>query len=199
MIRLLIAVIMIGGIDMSGLGRFLGKWYEPEAAAAKSAAASVAGASVGVVHSVAADLTSFCRFMSALEDYAESRGYARGVISAQVAQETGYGKSVIGKNLFNIKATTGWQGKKAQVKTFEYDKQGNKYNTYAYFRDYDSFEESIADYIRLISTASRYTATWAARNKPAQYFLELYRAGYATDIKYTQNLQARFDVIKNLV
>lgn len=182
---------------MSGFGRLFSLPW-PFNGAGASVATGV-GAAASPINSVARDIGSFAAFMRPLEDIAVNEfGYARGVISAQVALETGYGKYVIGKNLFNIKAGTSWQGKKARVKTYEYV-NGQKIDTFAYFRDYNSYEESVRDYIRLISGASRYVNTWAARKNPKTYFTELKDAGYATDPIYPDSLMTRYNNIKNLV
>lgn len=155
-------------------------------------------AAVAQVHSIATDIDSFVDFMQPLESLAQRQGYAPGVITAHVAQETGYGRRVIGKNLFNIKASTGWSGKSVRIKTWEYTPENQ---VYAYFRDYATYVDSLTDYMRLISSGAggRYSNAWKSRQEPEQYFVQLTAAGYATDPVYSQNLITRYQAVKDLV
>lgn len=117
---------------------------------------------------------------------------------AQVALETGWGghilkgknpetgKTVTSRNLFNIKQGSSWQGAIVTRRVHEYTGSGEKYYTLAAFRRYETFEESFADYARLIRSLSRYTdAVHAAAEGNVEAFLRAVQAGgYATDPKY---------------
>ena len=105
---------------------------------------------------------------------------------AQAALESGWGKNAIGNNLFGIKAFDDWTGKKKKVWTTEYDSNGNPYKIEAWFRDYDSVDESLEDHAKLLST-DRYARVRAAKNyKEATQAVK--DCGYATDPNYPKLL-----------
>jgi len=114
-------------------------------------------------------------------------GVPASIIMAQAALETGWGSSAIGnaKNLFGIKGT-GPAGS-ITVPTREYI-NGRMVTVQAAFRKYNSWQESIADHSRLLTTSSRYAQCMANRNNPEQFARELLRAGYATDPQYANKL-----------
>ena len=118
-------------------------------------------------------------------------GYKKNILYAQVMLETANLKKVIGTNLFNIKASKSRKNKIA-VDTTEYI-QGKKTATVAYFRNYKDFEESIQDYINLISGWSRYNDTWNSRHDPQTYYYNLYVNGYATDPQYYSKLLDKYE------
>lgn len=109
------------------------------------------------------------------------------VMAAQAALETGYGKSSIGNNVFGIKAGKSWTGKKQQKWTWE-EIDGKKVKVKAWFRDYDSLEDGIADRIALMDKK------WPGFNQAAT-LADAHAAlkigehgGYATDSKYLKKL-----------
>lgn len=67
------------------------------------------------------------------------------VTTAQAIIETGWGKSTIGNNIFGIKAGASWKGKKQLITTHEWDGTKNV-KVQAWFRDYDSIEDSLKDH-----------------------------------------------------
>ena len=105
---------------------------------------------------------------------------------AQAILESGWGVKHIGNNIFGIKAGGSWTGKVVVRKTKEWD--GRKYIIKeAGFRNYDSFEDSIRDYLKLIGRAKRYEKVKQAKGyKEACRFI--YECGYATDPKYSDKL-----------
>ncbi len=122
------------------------------------------------------------------------------VLIAQAALETGWGKHLIHDaegnnsfNLFNIKATDAWQGKKVTVSTLEYDKGVAKKET-AHFRSYHSYAESFSDYVKLISESPRYEKAKALASDAAAYLDALQEGGYATDPQYADKIK---NVLKN--
>lgn len=136
-------------------------------------------------------------FVSKMRDAAQSVAQYSGVpvklLLSQAALESGWGKREIRDedgqstyNLFGIKAGKNWTGKVAHVLTTEFENGDVKKVTQP-FRAYDSYEESIADYARLLSTSPRYEAvlTAATAQEAAQRVQE---AGYATDPHYAQKL-----------
>lgn len=103
----------------------------------------------------------------ALEKY---YGFAHGIILAHAANESGWARLTIGKNLFNIKVgdkvtNSYWHG--ASIK-----------KSHGRYREYDSFTDSVLDYIRLVGSASRYKRAWANRDNYKKFFEELYLGGY---------------------
>jgi peptidoglycan hydrolase FlgJ len=113
---------------------------------------------------------------------------------AQAAHETGWGKRNIRMadgsnsfNLFGIKASADWKGATTQVTTTEYVNGAAKKVSQT-FRAYSSYDESFADYARLMKTSPRYREV-VARADSAQGFAQgLQRAGYATDPAYADKL-----------
>jgi flagellar protein FlgJ len=107
---------------------------------------------------------------------------------AQAALESGWGKKTLkaesgadSYNLFNIKAGSNWTGPVVSKEVVEY-KSGLAVKSTEKFRVYGSYEESFADYARLISSSPRYTGVL---NQDAQGFATgLQQSGYATDPSY---------------
>nr|WP_246294926.1 flagellar assembly peptidoglycan hydrolase FlgJ [Schlegelella koreensis] len=120
---------------------------------------------------------------------------------AQAAHESGWGRREIknadgstSHNLFGIKAGAGWNGKVATITTTEYV-NGAPQKVTAKFRAYGSYEESFADYARMLKDSPRYSGVVArvagagADAASAQTFAKgLQRAGYATDPAYADKL-----------
>ncbi|MBI3039357.1 glucosaminidase domain-containing protein [bacterium] len=114
-------------------------------------------------------------------------GVPASIILAIAANETGWGKSSIGdaKNLFGIKGT-GPAGS-IRVPTTEYY-NGRYVTVQDSFRKYNSWAESIDDFVKLISQASRYRNAMNYKNDPDQFAREIHKAGYATDPQYANKL-----------
>ena len=120
---------------------------------------------------------------------------------AQAAHETGWGRKEIRNadgspsyNLFGIKASAGWSGPTTDVTTTEY-LNGKAQKVTQRFRAYSSYEESFADYARMMKDSPRYaklTQTTAASSATAadgsRFARGLQRAGYATDPAYAEKL-----------
>lgn len=112
----------------------------------------------------------------------------------QAALESGWGRREIlradgstSHNLFGIKATPGWKGPIAEVTTTEYV-NGRPQKVTARFRAYSSYEESFADYARLMKDNPRYAGVIANGGTVAGFAQNLQRAGYATDPAYAEKL-----------
>lgn len=137
----------------------------------------------------------FAKFMYLLEYIAQQHGFQYGIATTQAALETGYGFSVLGRNLFGIKCTRSWLkkgGRCKNAKTFE-EISGRMRPVPGCFRIYDSYEDSLMDYISLIHRLKRYRRAWANRNNYKIYFEELEAAGYATDSGYAEKCIARYE------
>lgn len=118
------------------------------------------------------------------------------VLIAQVALETGWGKHVIhdhkgenSYNLFNIKASSGWQGDKVNVTTLEY-RDGIAANEKADFRKYTNYAESFSDYVNLMKNSPRYQQALEAGKDSSAYAEALQSAGYATDPLYARKIKS---------
>lgn len=113
---------------------------------------------------------------------------------AQAALETGWGRREIkaadGRNSFNlfgIRAGANWRGPSVEVMTTEYV-NGVPERMVGRFRAYSSYEESFADYARLISQSPRYAQVMQNTGDPVAFASSLQRAGYATGPRYASAL-----------
>ena len=113
---------------------------------------------------------------------------------SQAALETGWGRKEIlhadgstSFNLFGIKAGPNWKGPVAEVWTTEYV-NGQPQRVKAQFRAYSSYEESFADYARLLQDSPRYAGVMRARGDASAFAANLQKAGYATDPAYADKL-----------
>ena len=113
---------------------------------------------------------------------------------AQAAHETGWGKKAIRMadgsnsfNLFGIKAGADWKGATTKVMTTEFVNGQAKKLTQS-FRAYSSYDESFADYARLMKTSPRYRDVVAQAGNAQAFAQGLQRAGYATDPAYADKL-----------
>lgn len=134
-------------------------------------------------------------FIAALRDAAlaaDARtGIPAGFIVAQAALETGWGRYVprdlhtgrYSYNLFGLKAQA-WHPY-VQAWTWEYI-DGRWLRGIARFRAYRSYNESIDDHARLL-TSSRYQACLKATDAAA-YAQCIHQSGYATDPQYAEKL-----------
>ncbi|MFO7604009.1 MAG: flagellar assembly peptidoglycan hydrolase FlgJ [Gammaproteobacteria bacterium] len=124
---------------------------------------------------------------------ASELGVDPGILIAQAALETGWGKAInrdaagrSSHNLFNIKADARWDGPSVAVNTLEYE-AGTARREVARFRSYDSFAESFNDYVQFLKSGSRYQGALASRNA-GDFVKALHTAGYATDPHYADKI-----------
>lgn len=149
---------------------------------------------IGVADNAPERISSFVEKMGpAASAAAASSGIPASLILSQAALESGWGRREIlhengqtSHNLFGIKATGGWTGKVVNVMTTEYV-NGVAKKMEQPFRAYDSYEESFADYARLISQNKRYQHVLTAENAH-EAARQIQKAGYATDPKYASKL-----------
>ncbi len=111
------------------------------------------------------------RMSHAANAAAAQSGVPARLILGQAALESGWGKREIRQpdgstsyNLFGIKAGASWKGKVVHVLTTEYV-DGVPQKVTQPFRAYDSYEESFADYARLIGNSARYESVAQSRNE----------------------------------
>jgi flagellar protein FlgJ len=99
------------------------------------------------------------------------------------------------KNLFGIKASSGWKGKTYNIDTGEVIK-GKKVIVNADFRAYNSYEDSIRDYVKFLQENPRYSNVLKAKTVSEQA-AELKKAGYATSNEYSQIVNSVYNSVKN--
>jgi peptidoglycan hydrolase FlgJ len=134
------------------------------------------------------------KHLDAADKAAAASGIPAAFMIGQAAHETGWGRSEIRRvdgsasfNLFGIKAGPDWKGAVAEVGTTEFV-NGQAQKVSAKFRAYASYEESFADYARLISASPRYKEALAAGSNVQAFASGLQRGGYATDPAYADKL-----------
>ncbi len=115
-------------------------------------------------------------------------------VLAQGALETGWGAHVIhtaagdsSHNLFNIKASSDWEGPSVEVSTLEF-RGGVPVRQRDRFRAYESVESAVRDYVSVLKGDSRYQRALDVAQDPARFADELQKAGYATDPHYAAKL-----------
>ena len=146
------------------------------------------------------------QLLPAAEKVAKRIGLSPVALLAQAALETGWGKRMIpaadgspSRNLFGVKAGSQWRGASTQVNSLEYE-NGQAVMRKSAFRRYDSFVQSMQDYVDLIGTHERYGKAREVANDPEAYFDALQQAGYATDPQYAKKLKQvlHSDALKDL-
>ena len=140
----------------------------------------------------------------AAEVVSRDSGIPASYMIGQAGHETGWGKSEIRHadgspsfNLFGIKATGGWTGKVAEVRTTEYS-GGSPHKTTAKFRAYDSYEDAFRDYAKLISKSPRYDQVMDQLDSVQGFTTGLQKAGYATDPRYAAKLSQAINTTLSL-
>lgn len=137
---------------------------------------------------------NFVSKMSAAADSASRQsGVPAKLILSQAALESGWGRRELlredgstSHNLFGIKATGGWKGDVVYATTTEFE-DGVARKVQQPFRAYDSYEDSFADYARLIGRNERYSEVLTAPSAEAAA-QRIQEAGYATDPSYADKL-----------
>ena len=134
------------------------------------------------------------RVWSAAKSAATAIGVNPGVLVAQAALETNWGKNVLHHgnqdsthNLFNIKADPSWKAGIASAETLE-QKNGVLVKERANFRSYESFADSFKDYVSFLKNNGRYTAALSKASNPHEFVAALQEAGFATDKQYAQKV-----------
>jgi len=124
----------------------------------------------------------------------------------QSAIESGWGKSLLAKkynNYFGIKSTRDWKGKNITLKTQEeYDGVLSLVN--GTFRVYDSFQDSVKDYVKFLKENPRYTKGGVfSATTPEEQVRRLQSSGYSTTSVYAdiiiKTIKYNYDFIKNKI
>ena len=121
-----------------------------------------------------------------VEQAGRALGVAPRLIMAQIALETGWGRSVVGNNLFGMKATPG--APSVLAATYEADAVGQLLPTTAAFRAFPNISACIHHYVELLKT--QYPDVVGVGNDGQAFAQELIRGHYATDPQYAQKLLA---------
>jgi flagellar protein FlgJ len=137
-----------------------------------------------------AQVQSFAQQMAPLlQEAGRQLGVSPKLLLAQAALETGWGRSVVGNNVFGIKAGGSWTGAEVTTMTHEVE-AGQTVPRQASFRAYPTLDAAVQDYVALIGNSPRYRAVVGVGNDVAAYGQALLAGGYATDNEYAQKLEA---------
>jgi len=174
--------------------------------AAPVAQALVKPQAVGVLPAIAAGSASafLVRHAEAAQRVQAASGIPATYMLSQAALETGWGRQEIrapdGRNSFNlfgIRAGSNWQGPTVQVWTTEHI-NGSTQRMVGQFRAYSSYEESFADYARLISQQPRYAQVMQNLGDPNAFASAMQRSGYATGPRYASALASVIETTHRL-
>jgi flagellar protein FlgJ len=124
-----------------------------------------------------------------LQEAGRQLGVSPRILLAQAALETGWGRSVVGNNVFGIKASASWQGSEVTTMTHEVE-AGQMVPRQASFRAYPSLDAAVQDYVSLIGNSPRYQSVIGAGDDAGAYARGLLAGGYATDTEYAHKLEA---------
>jgi flagellar protein FlgJ len=178
--------------------------FSPEEAGIAAPADAAAGApaigSAGITTGKTWPPRTQEEFVQSILPAATAAGRELGVdpatVIAHAALETGWGRSVpMGAdgrpsfNLFGIKAGGSWKGDSAVSATHEFQ-DGRMQQVTAGFRSYESPEQSLGDYVKLLQSSPRYAAALGTGSDATAYAQALQRGGYATDPDYANKLTA---------
>ena len=137
-----------------------------------------------------AEIAAFSqKLLPLLQQAGQQLGVSPKILLAQAAIETGWGRSVVGNNLFGIKAGSSWSGQKIETPTHEYQ-NGELVSITDAFRAYPSVEASVQDFVSLVANNPRYRAALGKGDDVVAYAQGLLAGGWATDINYVQKLQS---------
>jgi flagellar protein FlgJ len=136
----------------------------------------------------AAEIAVFARRIGPALQWAAARlGVSPRVLLAQAALESGWGRSVVGNNVFGIKAGPSWSQARISAPTHEIE-GGRDTAEPACFRAYPSLAAAVEDYVSLITGSHRYRPALGLGDDARAYGQALVRGGYATDSAYADKL-----------
>jgi flagellar protein FlgJ len=184
-------------LDMSqhskiGIGDMLMRQLTQKSDAASAPATLIPPAQT---HSVVTDSAQFVtQALPAITQAAKKLGVSPKGMLAQAVLESGWGaripKTADGRssfNLFGIKAGANWTGARAIADTVEFNGTVAKRQT-AVFRAYDSIQDCVNDYSKLLASSPRYAGALASGTNPAAFVRAMGTSGYATDPEYVNKL-----------
>ncbi len=125
---------------------------------------------------------------------AQSLGVSPGLLVAQSALETGWGRHTLkfddgrnSYNLFGIKAGNDWQGPALGRASLEF-RSGALHSEVSRFRAYATPGDSLADYVDFIQSNPRYRQALSSAGNDEAYIRAIQDAGYATDPHYADKV-----------
>lgn len=134
--------------------------------------------------------TAFAQQLAPLLKQAGAQiGVSARTLLAQAALETGWGQSVVGNNIFGVKAGSSWTGATVTTPTHEYE-NGQYVSINAAFRAYPSFAAAVQDFVSIVSNSQRFRAALGTGENTEAYGRALIDGGWATDIDYVRKLQS---------
>lgn len=159
------------------------------------------------------------KYKQAALDASAQNGINYLIILTQAAHESAFGKYAFGNNFFGIKHGKNWKGKKQLLRTTEYSinpnltfpeiisktlvtkkgKQLWEYKIRDYFRAYDTPAEGFLDHGNFLISNKRYATALTFKDNPEKFFLEVAKAGYATDPRYAEKLIEVYRLIKTQI
>lgn len=141
-------------------------------------------------------------FVDAYKDIAikemNRTGIPASITLAQAIHESGWGSGTLAQssnNYFGIKCKQEWTGPTYYIKDDELDGEGKLLESC--FRAYANVEDSFIDHSNYLLNNPRYKSIFV--NKDLDYVSlarELAKAGYATDVKYSEKLIANIEKYK---
>jgi flagellar protein FlgJ len=135
-------------------------------------------------------IASFTQQLAPLLQQAGQRlGVSPRILLAQAAIETGWGRSVVGNNIFGIKAGSSWSGDTVTANTHEYE-NGQMVAIRDSFRAYPSLAAAVQDFTSLVANSPRYRAAIGSGDDVGAYAQALLSGGWATDVDYARKLEA---------
>jgi flagellar protein FlgJ len=179
------------GVASAGRAGMVASIGEQPPALGWTASASVAGVEPdGSKTASREQVQSFSRRLGPLlQEAGRQLGVSPRILLAQAALETGWGRSVVGNNVFGIKAGPSWHGASITTPTHEVE-AGQLVSRQASFRAYPSLDAAVQDYVTLIGSSARYESVVGMGNDAAGYARGLLAGGYATDTEYAHKLEA---------
>jgi flagellar protein FlgJ len=136
------------------------------------------------------EIDSFARQIGpSLQWAARQLGVSPRILLAQAALESGWGRALVGNNVFGIKAGSSRATPRISAPTHEIE-NGRNVAERASFRAYASLDAAVADYVALITGSDRYRAAIGLGDNARAYGEALVRGGYATDGDYAEKLAA---------
>ena len=106
-----------------------------------------------------------------------------GILVAQWAFETGWGKFCWNYNLGNHRTYDGYEGKAIELASADEYIKGKRVIVGGYFQAFDTKEEGGLSHVKLLSQNPRYQAGWKVLNEnpdPIAFVSAIKRAGYFT-------------------
>lgn len=133
--------------------------------------------------------------VEAAQENERNTGIPASVTIGQAALETGWGGSKMAQapinSYFSIKCSSSdspYSEGCVDVNSAEFTPAGEEYMKVSSFRTYPSVGNSLLDYGRLLTSASRYRGAFEYTKYPDRFIIEVHKAGYATDPNYAEKV-----------